>query len=239
MVIATTPAMARWESVDFSAVRSAADCDAMISRNPGVFSSYYCYDVVARRVGAWEEMARHLEGKLSLEPGNLALRVALGFIEDDRGDERAIRLFEEAAQGFSSKGDAGSECLTRIELANLTTRLGDFDRAIRGYQQVIAVWPVQADWRIQFRLARCLAKTGDERASETTRLRAKEVELLMEEKVHSPLRTMLKSPDQLEICERMTQFYEQLGLEFEAQQWRDQLARQPRKNERSKISRTP
>ncbi len=102
----------------------------------------------------------------------------------------------------------------------------DYERAIHGYRQVISVWPGQADWRIQFRLARCLAKHGDERAAELTRLKAKEVELLMEEKVHSPLHRMLATPAQPEICERMTQFYEQLGLVFEAQHWRDQIHRQ-------------
>lgn len=99
----------------------------------------------------------------------------------------------------------------------------DYERAIRSYRQVISVWPGQADWRIQYKLARCLIKNGDEESAEITRQRAKKIELLMEEDVHTPLRRLLATPDQLEICERMTQFYEQLGLEFEAKQWREQL----------------
>ncbi len=114
----------------------------------------------------------------------------------------------------------------------------DYERAIRGYREVIAVWPGQADWRIQFRLARCLAKARDESAAETMRQRAKQVELLMEEDVHSPLRRMLATPDQLEICERMTQFYEQLGLVFETQHWRDQVNRLQRESDRMGRSRT-
>ncbi len=114
----------------------------------------------------------------------------------------------------------------------------DFERAIRGYREVIAVWPGQADWRIQFRLARCLAKAGDESAAETMRQQAKQVELLMEEDIHSPLRQMLATPDQLEICERMTQFYEQLGLVYEMQHWRDQVNRIQRESDRAERSRT-
>ena len=101
----------------------------------------------------------------------------------------------------------------------------DYDRAIRSYRQITSVWPGQADWRIQYRLARCFIKHGDEQAAESTRLNAKKIELLMEEEVHTPLRRLLATPDQLEICQRMTQFYEQLGLEFEANQWREQLDR--------------
>ncbi|TXT34320.1 MAG: hypothetical protein FD138_1689 [Planctomycetota bacterium] len=97
----------------------------------------------------------------------------------------------------------------------------DYERAIRHYQQVISVWPGQADWRIQYRLARCLIKNGDDSSAESTRQKAKKIELLMEEDVHAPLRRLLATPDQLEICGQMTQFYEQLGLEFEANQWRD------------------
>lgn len=101
----------------------------------------------------------------------------------------------------------------------------DYDKAIRGYREVIAVWPGQADWRIQNRLARCLAKAGNERAAEDMRRQAKSVELLMETKVHAPLRQLLAAPDQLEICQRITQFYEQLGLSFETRHWREQVER--------------
>lgn len=101
----------------------------------------------------------------------------------------------------------------------------DFEKAIRCYREVIAVWPGQADWQIQNRLARCLAKAGNEAAAETTRQQAKSVELLMETTVHSPLRRLLANPDQLEICLQMTQFYEQLGLAFESSHWREQVRR--------------
>ncbi len=114
----------------------------------------------------------------------------------------------------------------------------DYGRAVRGYREVIAVWPGQADWRIQYRLARCLAKAGDESAAETMRGQAKQVELLMEEDVHSPLRRMLETPAQLEICQRMTQFYEQLGLVYEMQQWRDQVNRLQSESHRTGRSRT-
>jgi hypothetical protein len=109
----------------------------------------------------------------------------------------------------------------------------DYDRAIRGYRQVISVWPGQADWRIQYKLARCLIKSGDDDAAEVTRQKAKKVELLMEEDVHAPLRQLLASPDKLEICKRMTQFYEQLELEFEAKQWSEQLDRIRRNSDRT------
>ena len=101
----------------------------------------------------------------------------------------------------------------------------DYDKAICGYRDVITVWPGQADWRIQNRLARCLAKSGNEPAAEAMRRQAKSVELLMEAKVHSPLRQSLATPDQLEICQQMTQFYEQLGLAFETRHWREQAQR--------------
>lgn len=108
----------------------------------------------------------------------------------------------------------------------------DYARALENYRQVISIWPGQADWRIQYRLARCLAKFGDEQASQEMTRKAKEVELLMEEAVHSPLRRMLVKPDQLEICQRMTQFYEQLGLEFEVKHWRDQVQRLQNRSDR-------
>lgn len=109
----------------------------------------------------------------------------------------------------------------------------DYARAIENYRQVISVWPGIADWRIQYRLARCLAKSGDERTAQEMTRKAKDVESLMEEDVHSPLRRMLAKPDQLEICQRMTQFYEQLGLEFEAKHWRDQVQRLRRDGDRT------
>lgn len=99
----------------------------------------------------------------------------------------------------------------------------DYKHAIDGYRQVVSVWPGQADWRIQYRMARCLAKAGNTIAAEEMRQRAKKVELLMEEEVHTPLRRTLASPDKLETCQRMSQFYEQLGLTFEAEQWRTQV----------------
>ncbi len=101
----------------------------------------------------------------------------------------------------------------------------NYEQAIVGYRKVIAIWPGQADWRIQNRLARCLAKAGDETAAEEMRSQAKSVELLMETKVHSPLRKALATPDQLENCQQMSQFYEQLGLAFETQHWREQAQR--------------
>ena len=109
----------------------------------------------------------------------------------------------------------------------------DYDRAIRNYRDIISIWPGQADWRIQYRTARCLAKIGDETAAESTRLRAKKIELLMEEDIHAPLRRLLATPDQLEACDQMMQFYEQLGLEFEATQWREQFDRLPRDSGRT------
>lgn len=115
----------------------------------------------------------------------------------------------------------------------------DYENAISRYRQVISVWPGQADWRIQFRLARCLAKSGNEEAAETMRQKAKQIELLMEEDIHVPLRRLLATPDQLEICHQMTQFYEQLGLEFETQQWREQFTRLQKKGDRSGRSGTP
>jgi len=114
----------------------------------------------------------------------------------------------------------------------------DYERAIRGYREVIRVWPGQADWRIQFRLARCLAKAGDEGAAETMRQQAKQVELLMEEEIHSPLRRMLANPDQLDICERMMQFYDDLGLAYERQHWQDQVHRVQRERGHSDRSRS-
>lgn len=101
----------------------------------------------------------------------------------------------------------------------------DYEQALRRYHQVIAIWPGQADWRIQNRLSRCLAKAGHEAAAEEMRRQAKSVELLMETKVHSPLRKSLATPDQLEICQQMSQFYEQLGLAFESRHWREQAQR--------------
>lgn len=101
----------------------------------------------------------------------------------------------------------------------------NYEQAIRSYREVISVWPGQADWRIQNRLARCLAKAGNEAEAEKMRRQAKSVELLMETKIHAPLRQLLAKPDQLEICQQMTQFYEQLGLAYEAQHWREQVDR--------------
>ncbi len=115
----------------------------------------------------------------------------------------------------------------------------DYEQAILSYRKVIAVWPGQADWRIQNRLARCLAKAGHEPAAETMRQQAKSVELLMETKVHAPLRQSLATPDQLEICQQMTQFYEQLGLAFETQHWREQAQRLQLMNHQSGSNRTP
>src|SRR5262245_2916394 len=129
MTVASSPALARWESVDFSQAKTPHDCDTLISASPSTYSAYSCYDLVARRYGQWEEMARHVEGRLSLEPENYPLKAALGFIETDRGHERAVDLFQEAARGFASKNDPGGECLARIDLSVLWLNLGQIDKA--------------------------------------------------------------------------------------------------------------
>lgn len=183
-----------------------------------------------------------LEGdpKLSLQLLQQALDVADAPMQDPFFVATLIQVmfdlgeFDNALKYFGAwPGERSGYEYSRLEaiLADEVER--DFERAIRNYRQVISAWPGPADWRIQYRLARCLAKAGKENAAESTRQRAKQVELLMEDSVHEPLRRLLAAPDQLEICGRMTQFYEQLGLEFEASQWREQQHRLSRSDDRA------
>jgi hypothetical protein len=67
--------------------------------------------------------------------------------------------------------------------------------------------------------AQSLAKLGRREESEAVRLRAREIELLMELPVHQELRQALADLQQPENLRKMANFYRKIGREREASEW--------------------
>lgn len=109
--------------------RTLDDCDALVRPAPRGLDAHRCYWLVARRAKVWDDAARRLDARLSLDPGNPAAALYLGLIEADRRRTRSLELFERAAAGFERAGEPTGEVYARISIAYYRQSHGDLDAA--------------------------------------------------------------------------------------------------------------
>ncbi len=118
---------------------SAAECDALVTAQPGDLEAYRCFRLIARRHQLWTESVRRLESLLDVDPGNHRARLFLGWIEADRFRARAETLLREAAEGFAEEGDVGGEVRARLGLANHLLRQGRAEEAVQETERAAGV----------------------------------------------------------------------------------------------------
>ncbi len=91
--------------------------------------------------------------------------------------------------------------------------------AVELFDRALPVWPGPIDWSMLHFKAQSLAKLGRREESEAVRLRAREIELLMELPVHQELRQALADLQRPENLRKMANFYRKIGREREASEW--------------------
>ena len=96
---------------------------------------------------------------------------------------------------------------------------GEYAEAVDAYRALLKEWPGPVEWRIQNRLAECLArlKKGDEAAA--VRRRAKEIENLMNDELLGKLRDALGHLDDPERVRELADFYRKIERFREADAW--------------------
>ena len=96
---------------------SLDDCDARVRDHPEAIESYLCYWLAARKLNALEDAARRLDARLALHPDDHLAELYLGLIEGDLHHERALSLFERAAEGLAAGKNRTGEVYARISVA--------------------------------------------------------------------------------------------------------------------------
>jgi len=97
--------------------------------------------------------------------------------------------------------------------------------AVQLFEKALPIWPGPIDWSLLHFKAQSLAKLGQRTDSETARVRAKEIELLMELEVHRGLRQALLDLRRPENLQKMEDFYRKIGRDREANEWKKHLER--------------
>jgi len=97
--------------------------------------------------------------------------------------------------------------------------------AVQLFEKALPIWPGPIDWSLLHFKAQSLAKLGQRTDSETARVRAKEIELLMELEVHRELRQALLDLRRPENLQKMEDFYRKIGRDREANEWKKHLER--------------
>jgi len=95
----------------------------------------------------------------------------------------------------------------------------DFALALESYAEAIARWPGTADWRLQFRMAQCLARIGRSQEAETLRTSARLIERLMERTTQGEIRQALGDLTNATRLQKVREFYRQLSCELEVNAW--------------------
>ncbi|MGV2335200.1 MAG UNVERIFIED_CONTAM: hypothetical protein LVR18_14175 [Planctomycetaceae bacterium] len=95
--------------------------------------------------------------------------------------------------------------------------------ALEHFNSALDIWPGAMDWSLLHFKAQSLARVGRRQEADQIRVRAKEIELLMELPVHQKLRKMLLNLKDPATLREMENFYRALGRSWEADEW-SQLA---------------
>ncbi len=95
----------------------------------------------------------------------------------------------------------------------------DNSAAVESYREALEVWPGPIVWRTRFRLAQCLARTGDDVKAEEERRRAAAIQELLDVETHRRIRKALASLDDPHALQEVAQFYAALDRPREAECW--------------------
>lgn len=91
-------------------------CDALVRDRSEDLDAYRCYWIVARRDVVWDDAFARVESLLEVDPDNPRVLFVLGGMAADRGQDRAERLFREAADRFANENHARGEVQARVSL---------------------------------------------------------------------------------------------------------------------------
>ena len=141
------------------------------------------------------------------------LLIELG--EYERADQR-FQAWPGSREGFD---------YWRLRAVILEEVHGDFESALKAYDEALRIWPGPAEWRLMHRKAGCLARAGQREVASAMRVQADVVEALMEDDVHQRLRFLLGSLDNPDKLKEVVAFYRKLGRTREATAWSREVAR--------------
>jgi len=113
------------------------DCDALVREEPDRLESYRCYWFVARNHDRLREAARRLESLLHLDGANPHVRLILGAVAADLGQDRAEALYREALERYVGADDARGEIYGRISLAVILRQRGETGDASEQLRQAL------------------------------------------------------------------------------------------------------
>ncbi|MGH9389748.1 MAG: hypothetical protein ACRD1Z_09045, partial [Vicinamibacteria bacterium] len=114
-----------------------ADCEAQYARAPAGRSSAECFYQVGLRKKRWELAARHLSRRLASDPDNDWLRLYLGNVYWWSDRPRALKRYEEAADGFSARGEATGELMARGNIRTLLMQEGRTSEAEAQVRRIV------------------------------------------------------------------------------------------------------
>jgi len=102
---------------------------------------------------------------------------------------------------------------------------GDDAEAVHSYEMALSDWPGPVDWRTRSRMAHCLARLKKPDDARVVRNSAKDIQDLLDEKVHERVRLALDDLGNAEQLQGLIKFYEDLHCPREAQAWSEHVAR--------------
>jgi len=94
-----------------------------------------------------------------------------------------------------------------------------FAEALPLYQKAVVTWPGPAEWRVQNQMANCLSRMGQQDQARQVRIRAKQIEDLMEVDVHTGLREILGDLNNANNLQQIVDFYRKIDRLREADAW--------------------
>lgn len=159
-----------------------------------------------------------LDGSLAARPDECRRQpFFMGTLVDvlvDLGEmERAGREFD----AWQAAEDSRDSWLARGRVEDEVR--GDPAAAAAAYEEALAIWPGEIDWRTMNRAATCHARAGDRERAAALRARGAELERLLEEKTQSRLRAALVRLDNAEGLREVADFYETIQRPVEAAAW--------------------
>lgn len=92
--------------------------------------------------------------------------------------------------------------------------------AVQLFERAQPIWPGPIDWSLLHFKAQSLAKMGLRSDSEAARVKARNIELLMELDVHRELRQALLDLQRPDNLQKMEDFYRKIGRDREADEWK-------------------
>lgn len=97
----------------------------------------------------------------------------------------------------------------------------DYAAASAAFARALELWPGPSEWRIRFRLASCLALSGNEPQAAAVRQRATAIQELFNPDHQQLLRDALESPGDSEHLRSIVDFYQALDCQLEVRLWKE------------------